>query len=852
MDKKSQLKKYYFLVILLGVTLLFVSGSDIMAQQSKSIKKSTIKTEYTYNAQIEEYSDNTGNVIIYSKMRYADSSGTLIEDAPSLRDCEFCDKIKLNIKEDKDYPVEIIDYNYSSITLNLGINNKGSLGKDIDLKVYNKNDESKEAYNSPKKIDNLADKSSVTLPFGFDKEVKWGENSTTLFIKGSEGGLLEDADMSAVLPNNNYGSCTSLNVRGPTSTATFLMKWNISDLPIGESIKINNATLGLYGQEWLDPGDSMNVFVNLVLDTFKVDGVSWIEGGDCSAAATTGEINYNEQPGDSEINQTPDSNHVVYDGDSAGYIILNVTSSVRRAFSSGWENLSLWVNHSQAGGDITGDYIAIQSKEGTSSQLPFLNITYEYIYYNLTITSPTTASPDTVNPSDKLTVRFNLTESGDSLTSDVTQENVTIGGDICPPVQNSECDGTPDACSTYTEQGTCENTTCEWTEGEASEWVLVGMVNESVNPVSTKQIDLPAGTGEGSLVIVAVSSDDYGLDNVLINTADYIQIYTSSDANPFDNVSYKVMGASPDTQIEIETLDGGSYDRGAGVVIQVWNGTNTSSPLNSATPTVTSSSGGMPNAPSFTPSKDGTLFVIVGMLDDDSVASSVTAPAGFGNLSASEEGASGSVGTTVMMASFIQASAGGVDAAAFGGSGSDAWDAVAFAFDLGPNSPNTCTGTPNPCSDYGSGNCTDFGCDWSTINEFVYNTPLEIWELNCTVPAGCTGESDLFINATYDGNTYNETQVDAVDCGGADTCTFPAINLNHVIENGDVCTKTNQKVDMGTGNLTITEDSRLVLVDSNLTTNRFIPNATTVGIRIFNFSCSTSKLCYFNVSGLAE
>ena len=57
---------------------------------------------------------------------------------------------------------------------------------------------------------------------------------------------------------------------------------------------------------------------------------------------------------------------------------------------------------------------------------------------------------------------------------------------------------------------------------------------------------------------------------------------------------------------------------------------------------------------------------------------------------------------------------------------------------------------------------------------------------------------------------------------------------------------------MGTGNLTITEDSRLILVDSNLTLNIFIPNATTADIRIFNFSCSAANLCYFNISGLAK
>lgn len=140
-------------------------------------------------------------------------------------------------------------------------------------------------------------------------------------------------------------------------------------------------------------------------------------------------------------------------------------------------------------------------------------------------------------------------------------------------------------------------------------------------------------------------------------------------------VGYKVMGATPDTDVDINQS---SVVDTAGI-IQVWRGADTSDVVDNGHSAesnfldVT-----MPDPPEHTTTATNVLRMIFGMLDDDIVASSVTAPSGYSNLSAEEAGTAGT-GCTVMMASKVSATPGAEDPAAFGGTGSDNWRAVHLA-----------------------------------------------------------------------------------------------------------------------------------------------------------------------------
>ena len=162
-------------------------------------EKKLIKTEYTYNTKLEEYSDNTGNAIIYSGMRYADSTGTKIEEASSLKTCEFCDNIPLIINSDGTHLVNVFDYNYTSLTAEFYYNesNLGEYEHEIEegkmktkLKIitikYDKvtGEPYEEEIEYEVEIEE-GEKLEQTIPFGFDKVIKWGENSTEIIINAT-------------------------------------------------------------------------------------------------------------------------------------------------------------------------------------------------------------------------------------------------------------------------------------------------------------------------------------------------------------------------------------------------------------------------------------------------------------------------------------------------------------------------------------------------------------------------------------------------------------------------------------------------------------------------------------------
>jgi hypothetical protein len=102
------------------------------------------------------------------------------------------------------------------------------------------------------------------------------------------------------------------------------------------------------------------------------------------------------------------------------------------------------------------------------------------------------------------------------------------------------------------------------------------------------------------------------------------------------------------------------------------------SPFDVTTPGVSTGNAGMPNSPAITTVTNGDVIVSLGFLDDDRVASSVTAPAGY-TLIGAVQNATTANGSTVMAAFTQQATAGNTNPGAFGGAGSDPWVGSTFA-----------------------------------------------------------------------------------------------------------------------------------------------------------------------------
>ncbi len=151
------------------------------------------------------------------------------------------------------------------------------------------------------------------------------------------------------------------------------------------------------------------------------------------------------------------------------------------------------------------------------------------VVYALDITDPTTGDPESVTGGDNITITFDFTQDGANKTTDVTMENVTIGGSFADIVTTSSCTGTLD-CSVYVAEDTCTNCSqCDWSEGGASSCTNDGDcascstgecdTNCSAAGCSiseTEQFDYFAGTGWQVNVTVPTNGFS-GLEDLFLN-----------------------------------------------------------------------------------------------------------------------------------------------------------------------------------------------------------------------------------------------------------------------------------------------------------------------------------------------
>lgn len=203
---------------------------------------------------------------------------------------------------------------------------------------------------------------------------------------------------------------------------------------------------------------------------------------------------------------------------------------------------------------------------------------------------------------------------------------------------------------------------------------------------------LPSGLAENDVVIAAVCSDGAfasgGSSGGISDGADagtWTQLYISGNNLPGVEVYYKVMGATPDTVIDVNNAP----SRDTAFVSQAFRGVDTTTPIDNSTSTATNTSGD-PDPPSHTTVTANAWRIIMGFLDDDDEASNASAPSGYTNFVAEDSGNSSStVGCTLMMASKDAGAAGSEDPGAFSSSGSDNWASLHFA--LRPASGSTYT-----------------------------------------------------------------------------------------------------------------------------------------------------------------
>jgi hypothetical protein len=186
---------------------------------------------------------------------------------------------------------------------------------------------------------------------------------------------------------------------------------------------------------------------------------------------------------------------------------------------------------------------------------------------------------------------------------------------------------------------------------------LVGTPTSS----GTTSITLPTGLLQNDMVIICSVADN--------STQTLPTGYTNGQNGSTNSTdyrwSYKFMGATPDT-----TATGLASN--SSHIAFAFRNVNTTTPFDVTTPTISTSTSGMPNPPSITTVTNNAVIVACGFLDDDELTA-VTAPATYTLIRFFADSG------TVMAAYKTKTPAGADDPAAFGGQGSDSWVGATFA-----------------------------------------------------------------------------------------------------------------------------------------------------------------------------
>ena len=326
--------------------------------------------EYYPSSEIIDYDDNTHNEIIYGSQVYADSNGTKIEDVYSLKDCEYCSGITLQIKQDKDFPIEILDFNYTTIQVKPKIDSK-LIGLDLPLKVVDKIDSKKLDYSSSINSKDYKD-DILTLPFGYDKELHYGYNSTIVLINNSAVGDMADIEYYYIdgIVNYYYGS---------------QIKFNISSIP--------QNTLILKSLLYLYISSIANTPANITY--WRIPDQNWSE--------TTDNNTLNAQ---AKTNQELDTQTYNF----ATWFFVNITNQTNTQIINGSTNLTIRLEDGMYNNPAIGTvqngaglqtgynfgsatYIVFNDRDA-GVNIPYLNITYFSVnsslgvfnmtYYNIT------------------------------------------------------------------------------------------------------------------------------------------------------------------------------------------------------------------------------------------------------------------------------------------------------------------------------------------------------------------------------------------------------------------------------------------------------------------------------------
>jgi len=122
-------------------------------------------------------------------------------------------------------------------------------------------------------------------------------------------------------------------------------------------------------------------------------------------------------------------------------------------------------------------------------------------------------------------------------------------------------------------------------------------------------------------------------------------------------------------------------------------------------------------------------------------------------------------------------------------------------------------------------------------SQFNYDSNSNLWQVNVTMPNKVYNDYDLFLNATYFGDTWSDVQANAIryGAGASDSCT-PTLNEDWIVEDDWV---KESDVDLGTGSLHIITGGLVTMLDAALNSKNIYLNVSS-GSRALWFNRTTA------------
>lgn len=426
-----------FSVLFLILSISFVSSFWFFGEEEKT------SIEYTPTTKTTTNKDGSKTTQVYQSTRWVeeDNEWKYIWDAESLMGKEG---IGLDINLDPSFPLEITDFNYTTIT---GCFQRPalSLTNDYPLKIRNQYNHSLTKVDTIINLPSPSSEHCATYPMNAKQdELIYGTASTTLIINFSSNG----GDIIACNNQTTGAGCGDADSSGLEVQEQWFLDdlWDLKNWSNVTAIDVDEAKYTRYLDANYGNMDS-DLYAWLVIDSeFSEDYIADEEDID---------VKYN--PRVRYCNSTLYLNSTTADTWTYFDSVCLVQRSLENPSTTQGNNINNLIRFSdpdffsEPKTDWANGYLAYQGygenfdqahlhyafcgKEETEAgdcsddaNDPYLEVTYTVRDYLMNITSPTTGDALSVSDNENITIEFNFTQDGSNVEDKIRVHNVTIGG----------------------------------------------------------------------------------------------------------------------------------------------------------------------------------------------------------------------------------------------------------------------------------------------------------------------------------------------------------------------------------------------------------------------------------------